>query len=189
MAFSSELRVSSALQVLISEGHDYLVNVTLGRIVFQPLQPYWEQSGGLGGGRVGCGNGDSLVQTRTWVRPTIKLLLAVVVGRFYWLMLFKPLATGVNTLVFQWWRPAFLQSFNSLCTGYIGFKGFGAGVFWHQWEGDSPVSFPLVSSSTFCNSRHHNGKGSCADRPRNQTGSRRSAARNGAGEQRLSFTN
>lgn len=21
---------------------------------------------------------------------------------------------------------------NSLCTGYVGFKGFGAGVFWHQ---------------------------------------------------------
>lgn len=113
------------------------------------------------------------------VSPAIKLLLTEVVGCFYWLMLFKPLATGVNTLVFQRRRPAFLRIFqNSLCTGYVGFKGFGAGVFRHQrGRAIRHCFFPPISSSTSGNSRRHNGKGSCADRPRNQTGSRRSAAR------------
>lgn len=78
------------------------------------------------------------------VSPTIKLLLMEVVSCFYWLMLFKPLATGVNALVFQWRRAAFLHIFqNSLCTGYVGFKGFGAGV-WHHLEGNSPF-FSLSS--------------------------------------------
>lgn len=43
-------------------------------------------------------------------------------------------------------------------------------------RGEFSISFfLLVSSSTFGNSRPRNGKGSCADRPRNQTGSRMSA--------------
>lgn len=149
------------------------------RIVFQPLWDYWEQS--KEGGK-GFGWGKRwFTSPNMKVSPAIKLLLMeVVIGCFYWLMLFKPLATGVNALVFQWRRPAFLHIFqNSLCTGYVGFKGFGAGVFWHQWEGKSPFFFLFFffwfSSSTFGNSRLHNGKGSCADRPRNQTGSRRSA--------------
>lgn len=169
MAFWRSSRLSSALWVLI-EGQNHLVDVEDCFPATVSLLRTVEGGKGFGWGK-------RIVQT--WkVRPTIKLLLVEVVGCFYWLMLFKPLATGVNALVFQWWRPAFLHIFqNSLCTGYVRFKGFGAGVFWHQWEGNYPFIFLflLVSSSTSCNSRLHNGKGSCADRPRNQTGSRRSA--------------
>lgn len=95
-------------------------------------------------------------------------------------MLFKPLATGVTTLVSlnDGGQPSSIRVFqNSLCTGYVGFKGFGAGVFWRQREGEVlHVSFCLLLSSSTCgNSRLHNGKGSCAGRPRSQTGSRMSA--------------
>lgn len=64
---------------------------------------------------------------------------------------------------------------NSLCTGDVGFKGFGAGVLWQQRGPLSRFRFLPASSSTFGNSRPRSGRGSCADRLRSRTGSRTSA--------------
>lgn len=89
-------------------------------------------------------------------------------------MLCETLATGVSTSVFQWRRPGLPPK--SFRTAYaLAMKESKALVrmCWHQSEGN----FPLVSSSTFGSSRHRSGRGSCADRPRNQTGSHRSTAR------------
>lgn len=113
-------------------------------------------------------------------------------------MLFKPLATGVNANVFVLliWRldfPPRSSAYEQLMNWVSSSKdsiGFGAaGVFCsgtQEKEGTplslSPSVFRSVlprsfSSSTFGNSRLRSGKGSCADRPQSQTDSRTSAKR------------
>lgn len=87
----------------------------------------------------------------------------------YWLMLFIPLATGVNALVYHWWRLHHLRVFQLM--------------HWQRWIQRlwrTCCLAPLernthLSSSTFCNSRLHNDKGFCADHPQSQTGSHTSA--------------
>lgn len=93
MAFSSELRLSSALRVLISEGQNHLVGV----------EDWFPATGSLLREQSKRGKG-ILAEERVFhtspnmkVSPTVEqLLLTVVVGCFYRLMLFKPLATGVT---------------------------------------------------------------------------------------------
>lgn len=106
------------------------------------------------------------------VSSNIKLLLMEEVSCFYYLMLFKPLATGVDVLSLSMMEaslPPCLseQLMHWLCR------------IQRLWRRSvlAPVrgDIYLISSSTSGSSRLHNGKGSCADRPQNQTGSRRSA--------------
>lgn len=144
------------------------------RIVFQPLQAYWEQSKGWGGKGFWLRKG-WITSPNMKVSPTIKLWLTEVVGCFYWLMLFKPLATGVNALsllMMEACLPPHLseQLMHWLCR----IQRLWRRSVLAPERGEFSILL-LVSSSTFCNSRLHNGKGSCADRPRNRTGNRRSA--------------